>query len=435
MPRHRYLAILMWFLVAPLALAQEQDTEVKPEAPAADAAADHESSAPVMEAALAEVLDTSESVWNREVFVLDERVFHLSELVRAVLILIAALFAAYLARWISQRTILKRLRQRSERSQTDLDNTLLAIVRATKPVFIFAIALYVALSSLPLSDRLQDGLTSALVVVAVYQAAIWASVAVQRAIDRAKQRRLADDPSSVTAFGLMSFFGKIAVWTAALLIVLDNLGVEITALIAGLGVGGIAVAFALQSILGDIFCSIAILLDKPFVVGDFIIVGDLMGTVENIGIKTTRIRSLGGEQIVFSNADLIGSRIRNYKRMYERRVVFGFGVVYETPVEELEAIPKIVKEIVTAIDKTRFDRAHFKEYGDFSLNFEVVYYVLVADFNEYMDIQQRINLEIFRTFAARGIAFAYPTQELIVRPNGSAGAKDRQHATAPDSPR
>ncbi|MCA9439269.1 MAG: mechanosensitive ion channel family protein, partial [Candidatus Omnitrophica bacterium] len=174
-------------------------------------------------------------------------------------------------------------------------------------------------------------------------------------------------------------------------------------------------AFALQSILGDIFCSIAILLDKPFVVGDFIIVQDMLGSVENIGIKTTRLRSLSGEQIVFSNADLLSSRIRNFKRMYERRVLFSFGVVYETDLDNVEAIPGIVREIIESIDKTRFDRAHFKEYGDFALNYEVVYYVLDADYNVYMDIQQEINIRLFREFKERDIHFAYPTRELIVR--------------------
>ncbi len=409
MLRHSFFFFLLTAFFAPSICAQEPSD-------AGDA------SVPIVGEVLDGVIGASDAVWNRELFTLDEHVFHVSQVVRAAIVFALVLLVAYGARAVLRRTVLRRLAKSADQTRTDIDNTILAVVGATSAVSIVAVALYFGLSSLPLSDRLRDWLTSGLVIAGVYQAARWANVAVQRAIERVKQRRVAGDPSSATAFGLMAFFGRIAVWTAALLIVLDNLGFEITALIAGLGVGGIAVAFALQNILGDVFCSIAILLDKPFVVGDFIIVGDLMGTVERIGIKTTRIRSLGGEQIVFSNADLIGSRIRNYKRMFERRVQFGFGVVYETPGEKLEAIPGVVRGIIETQGRTRFDRAHFKEFGDFSLNFEVVYYVLVPEYNEYMDIQQRINLAIFREFESRGIAFAYPTQELIVRRNGAKAA-------------
>jgi small-conductance mechanosensitive channel len=364
------------------------------------------------------VLFTGEEIWKRELFAIDDRGFHTGDLVLAALFFCLVMIVAYVARGLMRRTVLRHLRETAGKTESIVDDVLLAIVKSTRTLFVVAIGLYVALKSLPLSEEKDGWLDSFAVIAVVLQSAMWANAAIQRAIDRTKAKRVAEDPSSVSAFGLMSFFGRVSIWAVALLIALQNLGVEITALVASLGIGGIAIAFALQNILGDVFCSIAILLDKPFVVGDFIIVGDLMGNVENIGIKTTRIRSLGGEQIVFSNADLIGSRIRNYKRMYERRIVFGFGVVYETPAEKLEEIPGIVKHIVESSEKTRFDRAHFKEYGDFSLNFEVVYYVLVADYNVYMDIQQRINLEIFREFQQRGIAFAYPTQELIVRRNG-----------------
>jgi len=191
--------------------------------------------------------------------------------------------------------------------------------------------------------------------------------------------------------------------------------VDVTALVAGLGVGGIAVALAVQNILGDLFASFSIVLDRPFVMGDFIIVGDYMGTVEHVGLKTTRIRSLSGEQLVFSNTDLLGSRIRNYKRMAERRVVFSLGVLYQTSPEQLEKIPQMIREIVEAQTPVRFDRAHFKEYGASSLNFEVVYYILDPDYNRYMDIQQAVNLEIYRRFDEEGIEFAYPTQTLYLR--------------------
>jgi small-conductance mechanosensitive channel len=175
-------------------------------------------------------------------------------------------------------------------------------------------------------------------------------------------------------------------------------------------VGGIAVALAAQNILGDLFSSMSIVLDKPFVLGDFIIVGDLMGTVEKIGLKTTRIKSLSGEQLVFSNSDLLNSRIRNFKRMQERRAVFSIGVTYETPYEKLQTIPATIREVIESQELARFDRAHFASYGDFALVFEIVYYMKRPEYDLYMDTQQAINLELFRRFAESGIAFAYPTQ-------------------------
>jgi small-conductance mechanosensitive channel len=215
--------------------------------------------------------------------------------------------------------------------------------------------------------------------------------------------------------GTLSIIGVVVravIWAVVLLLTLDNLGVDITALVAGLGIGGIAVALAVQNVLGDLLASLSIALDKPFVVGDFLIVGEFMGSVEYIGIKSTRLRSLSGEQIVMSNADLLGSRVRNYGRMQERRVVFAVGVTYETPREMVEAIPGMIREIVQAQDNIRFDRCHFAKFGPASLDYEAVYYVLSADYNQYMDTQQRINLRIFEAFALRGIEFAYPTQKI-----------------------
>jgi small-conductance mechanosensitive channel len=204
-------------------------------------------------------------------------------------------------------------------------------------------------------------------------------------------------------------------YVLVLLMVLDNLGVDVTALVASLGIGGVAVALAVQNILTDLFACLSISIDKPFVLGDFIIVGDLLGTVEHIGLKTTRVRSLSGEQLIFSNNDLLGSRVRNFKRMYERRVVFTFGVVYQTRHEQLRRIPDMVRAIIEARENTRFDRAHFKAYGDSSLDFEVVYYVLVPDYNIYMDIQQAINLDLFERFEKEGIGFAYPTRTVYMQ--------------------
>lgn len=216
-----------------------------------------------------------------------------------------------------------------------------------------------------------------------------------------------------------TFFGRLALWAAVLLLVLDNLGVQVTTLLAGLGIGGVAVALALQSILGDLFASVSILVDKPFEIGDFIIVGDLMGTVEHIGLKSTRVRSLSGEQIIFGNTDLLGSRIRNFKRMYERRVVFSIGVTYDTPYAKVAAIPGWIRALVEAQPDVRFDRAHLAKFGPSSLDYEVVYFVKRADYNLYMDRQQSIHLALLRRFEEEGVAFAFPTQTLHVHQAGA----------------
>jgi small-conductance mechanosensitive channel len=197
-----------------------------------------------------------------------------------------------------------------------------------------------------------------------------------------------------------------------LILILDQLGFDVTTLVASLGIGGIAVALAVQNILSDLFGSLSIALDKPFLMGDFVVVGDIAGTVEHVGLKTTRIRALTGEQVVVANADLLGSRIHNYKRMDQRRIVFGFGVTYDTPADKLERLPGIVREIIEAQEHARFDRAHFKAFGASSLDYEVVYFVTVADYNRFMDTQQGINLALVRHLAAEGIEFAFPTQTL-----------------------
>ena len=225
----------------------------------------------------------------------------------------------------------------------------------------------------------------------------------------------AQDPDGATTLRLIGFAAQGALWLLVGLLALDQLGFDVTALIAGLGIGGVALALAVQNILGDVFACAAIALDKPFVVGDFIVVDGLRGTVENVGLKTTRVRSLDGELLVFSNADLLKSRVRNFKRMFERRIQFCIAVNYDTPADKLRRIPGWLREAVDAQPKTRFDRAHFKSYGDWALDFEVVYYVLDADYNLYMDVQQSLNLAIYERFSAEGVEFAFPTRTLFVR--------------------
>jgi small-conductance mechanosensitive channel len=222
-----------------------------------------------------------------------------------------------------------------------------------------------------------------------------------------------DTVSSVAI--LFNMVIRIIVWTIAVLILLDNLGVKISGLIAGLGVGGVAIAFAAQSILQDIFNYFTIFFDRPFEIGDFLVVDPLAGVVEHIGIKTTRLRSLSGEELVFSNTDLTGSRVKNYKSMQERRVVFGFGVTYQTPIGELKNITVEIEKIIKDIEMARFDRCHFYKFGDSSLDFEIVFYVLSNEYRTYMDIQQDINIKIMLLLEKMKIEFAYPTRTLFMQ--------------------
>jgi len=310
--------------------------------------------------------------------------------------------------------MLRQFKKLAARSDATLLPVLIATVKRTKWLFILILALYVGAVVLTLPTNVRTVVNAVMIVALLIQVGLWAMAATNVLLEQYRQRKLAEDPSGLTTLSLLNFMSKIVIWSLVLLLVLDNMGVNITALVAGLGVGGIAVALAMQAILGDLFASLSIVLDKPFVVGDFLSIADLLGTVEYVGLKTTRLRSLSGEQLVFSNSDLLNSRIRNYGRMFERRVVFKIGVTYQTSRENLIKIPTIIRQAIEQQDKTRFDRSHFMEYGDFALNFESVYYVLGPDYNMYMDIQQAINLYIHEQFEQEGIEFAYPTQTLFV---------------------
>lgn len=328
------------------------------------------------------------------------------------LLLGAALFSL---KWLL-RFRLKRL---ARLTRTFWDDAVLDVLGKTRSVALLVFAAVFGSLALDLPDKVHTGLVAAAVVALLLQAGLWASQLWKTWLVKTSEQRRDSDPAGVLALNVTGWIGRLVLWSLVLLLVLDNLGIEITALVAGLGVGGVAVALALQSVLGDLFAFLSIVLDKPFVLGDFLTVDDYLGSVEYVGLKTTRLRSLSGEQLVISNADLLKSRLRNYGRMQERRAVFTLGVTYQTPRDKLREIPGIIREAVEAQEKTRFDRSHFKEYGDFSLNFETVYYVTESDYKLYMDIQQAINLKIHERFEAEGIEFAYPTQTLFV--NKEAG--------------
>ena len=320
-----------------------------------------------------------------------------------------------LVRWLARR--IAALASRTSTSADDLAADLLA---RTRTFFFLAIGILVGAQMLLLPGGVRTALLRVVVVVVLLQAGLWAGALVVALLKEYQARQLESDPAAATTIGALVFIGRLAVWAVVLLLALDNLGVDITALVTGLGIGGIAVALAVQNILGDLLASLSIVFDKPFVVGDFLAIDDFLGSVEHVGLKTTRLRSLSGEQLVFSNTDLLGSRVRNFGRMYERRILFAIGVTYDTPRGKLEKIPGILRDAVESQERVRFDRAHFKAFGPYSLDFEVVYYVTVPDFGAYMDVQQAINFRIHERFEEAGVEFAFPTQTLhVVRPDAA----------------
>ncbi|MEJ2213805.1 MAG: mechanosensitive ion channel family protein [Gammaproteobacteria bacterium] len=308
----------------------------------------------------------------------------------------------------------RKIKELSTRTATLWDDAFAEMFEHTKLLFLLIFALFLGSLFITLPDKVRSASHTLLILALLIQTGIWLNSIIKFWVDGYKERMVKKDPASVTTMTALSFGGRLVVWSVILLLILDNLGVNVTALVAGLGVGGIAVALAVQNILGDLFASLSIVLDKPFTIGDFLMINDYLGSVEYIGLKTTRLRSLSGEQLIFSNTDMLGSRIRNYGRMYERRVVFNIGVIYQTSRDLLQKIPTIIKHAVEAQKNTRFDRSHFKEYGEFALKFETVYYVLGPDYNTYMDIQEAINLRIHEEFEKEQIEFAYPSQTLFL---------------------
>ena len=318
-----------------------------------------------------------------------------------------------------QRFVVHRLGSWTARTRFRTDDLVVELVRRISLPFLLATYAYLSRASLSLPADARNVIHWLFIAACVYQAGVWGNGVIAWMIS-GKRADPGFDGGMATTLGALGFGARVLLWSALLLLGLQNAGVNVSAALTGLGIGGVAVALAVQNILGDIFASVAIVLDRPFVIGDFIIVGDLLGTVEHIGLKTTRLRSLSGEQLVISNAQLLQSSIRNYKRMQERRVTFTFGITYDTPRNIVAEIPAMVRSAVERQNDVRFDRAHFKDFGSSALNFEVVYYVLSPDYNRYMDIQQTINLEIMEQFERDEIEFAFPTRTLLTPDVSSA---------------
>jgi small-conductance mechanosensitive channel len=329
---------------------------------------------------------------------------------------ILAGLATLLILQIAKIFLLKRLARLIFRRRQKAERVSINLANQTKLVFMVLISIYVGSRFLRMPESLSGLIAITAATAFIIQLGIWAHALIDTIIHNRRGDNLPDEAGSVTTLNVVGLIAKGTVWTVVLLLVLDNIpGIQVTTLIASLGIGGIAIGLAVQNILADLFASLSIALDKPFVIGDFIVVGEYRGSVEHIGLKSTRLRSISGEQLVFGNGDLLGSRIQNFKRMVRRRVVFRVGVTYQTTADQLAAIPVKLREIVEAQENTTFDRAHFQEFGDFSLIFEIVYFVEEPDFTVYMDIQQRINLEIMRYFETAGIEFAYPTQTVLLQ--------------------
>ena len=319
---------------------------------------------------------------------------------------------------IFKKIILSRLKKWAEKTETTLDDLLIKGMEKSILPILYLVLFYLAVDSLSLPPGVDKGVgVGAVILITFFVIRLITSTIKYVLATYVKRKTPAEEDADRRLRqirGITLIFNFI-IWVVGFVFLLDNLGFEISAVIAGLGIGGIAIALAAQAILGDLFSYFVIFFDRPFEIGDFVnLGGEFVGTIEYIGIKTTRIRSLSGEQIVASNTDLTNSRVRNFKRMERRRVVFRLGVVYQTSAAHLEEIPKVVRDIIEKKEDAVFDRGHFAAYGDFSLNFEFVYFVIGSDYVKYMDTQQAINMEIYRTFEEKGIEFAYPTQTLFV---------------------
>lgn len=324
--------------------------------------------------------------------------------------------ALFLGVWVllafARSVVARRLRPYAERSNVPVLFVVARTVDRTQRSFPLLVALMVSYLSLAWTPLFAGLLALILAIGLLLQLGMWITAALDAYLVLRRRRQLVEDPAEVAVTDLLRLVLRTCVWIVLALVVLDTFGVNVSTLVAGLGIGGVAVALAAQSVLGDLFASLSIVLDRPFVVGDSLGIDDFRGRVERVGLKTTRLRSVSGEQVVFSNADLLDSRIRNFGRMVERRVSFPIGVKYGTGADDLRRIPAIVGSVVETEKDARFGGAYFSHYGDFALMFEVVYHVLSPAPSVHDELQHRINLALYERFAEYGIEFACPTGTL-----------------------
>jgi small-conductance mechanosensitive channel len=349
----------------------------------------------------------------------------------ALAVALGATAAMYGARALA----LRRVSRLAPRPHTRIDHVLADMLASTYLLFIVAIAVYLGSLWLNLPGSRQLLISRVAVSALLLQLAVWGDTGLRawRDLFRAAQAAGDGNGSRRASTTVLCFIARLALWLIMFLMLLDNLGFNITTLVASLGIGGVAVALATQNILGDLFASLSIMLDKPFEIGDFIIVGDVLGWVEHVGLKTTRVRGLGGEQVVFSNGELLRSRIHNHKRLQSRRVAFVVRAAYGTGEQLLSRIPEMVREIVTAHpdDEIAFEHCHFMRYGDWSLDFEVVYHYRSPDYFRHLDAQQAIFLELYRRFEREGIQFAHPLSVVRLADSEDAARLAQQLRTPP----
>jgi small-conductance mechanosensitive channel len=324
---------------------------------------------------------------------------------------------------ILKKVVLKRLKKWAESTETRVDDFLIKGAEKSVIPILYILTFYIAVNTLTIHPKASKAIDIISVILATFFMIRMITSTLRFAINSYVVKKSGQEDAERKVKQLKGITGIVSfiIWVLGFIFLLDNLGFEISTVIAGLGIGGIAIALAAQAILGDLFSYFVIFFDRPFEIGDFIVVGEFRGNIEYIGIKTTRVRSLSGEQLVFSNTDLTNSRIQNFKRMERRRVVFKLGVTYQTPAEKLEDAVEVVKQIIIDHPDVTYDRGHFASFGAFSLDFEFVYYVLSNDYTQYMDIQQDINLRVYREFENRGIEFAYPTQTLFLNKESGKG--------------
>lgn len=323
---------------------------------------------------------------------------------------------AYLGIYALKKLLTIRLTRFFGKTGNKWDDIIVYTLEQTTHLWMVGCAIYISMSFIPHPKAWDNYTDRAFFILSMLQIAVWANYLVDRWIIMSVNKKTRYNPAAASSISLIQLLAKIFILSAVLLFTLNNLGIKITTILAGLGVGGIAVALALQRILGDLFSSLSIVMDKPFVVGDFIVLDQYMGEVERIGLKTTRIRSLGGEQIIISNSDLLATRIRNYKRMHERRVAFVLSLTLFTRGEEMKKAVSLITAIVSSKPRVRFDRCHFMSIGKISLDIELVYWVLSDDYNIHMDILQDILLDIQKAFEAEKLSFARPVQTVTVEP-------------------
>lgn len=333
------------------------------------------------------------------------------------------ILAFFLILYTSKQFVGARLFKKASTTPTHWDDILAETIKSTSVVTIFVFSLLCGVYILDLPDEVNTINAHLAAVVFLFQCSLWISKAASSWLAyKASPEFGKDTRHQVMNMHIIGFVTKLVIWTIALLLILSNLGINVTALIASLGVGGIAVALAVQNILGDLFASLSIAVDKPFEVGDSIVIDDLNGTVKYVGLKTTRLTSISGEELIISNADLLKSRIHNFKKMQERRMVFSIGVTFDTPPEKLHRINQIVRDIFSRITTARLDRVHFNNIGQSSLNYEIAYYVKSSDYSVAMTAQQEVNLSLIEHFAIEKIEFAFPTRTVYLVRDETASA-------------